>query len=81
MCVEAPAQVVRVDPEGLYAMVSTEHGPQPALLLALEPESRLLQPGDWLIVHSGLAVERITKDEARDLLELRDQAGSKDGVQ
>jgi hydrogenase expression/formation protein HypC len=78
MCIEAPAQVISVDPEGLCAMVSAEHGTQPALLLALDPNARPVQPGDWLIVHSGLAVERISVDEARDLLELMGQARSMD---
>ena len=76
MCIEAPAQVISVDPEGLCAMVSAEHGAQPALLLALDPEAQPVQAGDWLLVHSGLAVERISGDEARDLLELMGRARS-----
>jgi len=29
-------------------------------------------PGDWVLVHSGLVLARLTEQEARDALELRD---------
>jgi len=29
-------------------------------------------PGDWVLVHSGLVLERLTEQEARDALQLRE---------
>lgn len=40
-----------------------------ASLLAVADE---LAPGDWVLVHSGLVLDRLTEAEARDALELRD---------
>jgi hydrogenase maturation factor len=40
-----------------------------ASLLAL---SDVVEPGDWVLVHSGLVLARLTEQEARDALELRD---------
>jgi hydrogenase expression/formation protein HypC len=76
MCLETPAQVVSVDPDGLCATVTGEHGNQPALLLALDLSAQPVEPGDWLLVHSGLAVQRMSEEEALDLLEFVGHARS-----
>jgi hydrogenase maturation factor len=34
--------------------------------------SDTVEPGDWVLVHSGLVLARLTEQEARDALELRD---------
>jgi hydrogenase expression/formation protein HypC len=34
--------------------------------------SETLRPGDWVLVHSGLVLARLTEDEARDALEIRE---------
>jgi hydrogenase expression/formation protein HypC len=78
MCLETPALVDSVDADGLCAMVKVEHGTQQALLLTLDAK---VEPGDWLLVHSGLAVERISEDEARDLLNLARQTRPTKGVE
>jgi hydrogenase assembly chaperone HypC/HupF len=39
-----------------------------SLLAVNEP----VEPGDWVLVHSGLVLERLTEHEASDALELRD---------
>jgi hydrogenase assembly chaperone HypC/HupF len=31
-----------------------------------------IRPGDWVLVHSGLVLERLTEQEARDALQLRE---------
>jgi hydrogenase maturation factor len=31
-----------------------------------------IEPGDWVLVHSGLVLERLTAQEARDALQLRE---------
>jgi hydrogenase maturation factor len=32
----------------------------------------LVEPGDWVLVHSGLVLERLTEHEASDAMQLRD---------
>jgi hydrogenase expression/formation protein HypC len=81
MCLEILARVVSVDPDGLCATVSGEHGNEPALLMALDPSTEPIEPGDWLLVHSGLAVQRISEEEALDVLEFIGQARSTRAVQ
>ena len=62
-----PGRVVVEDMDGRLHEVS---------LLALEPEEPMPGPGDWLVVHSGYAIDRA---EARDgemaLAELRRDGG------
>jgi len=31
-------------------------------------DGALLEPGDWVVIHLGFALERMTEDEARDAL-------------
>jgi hydrogenase expression/formation protein HypC len=78
MCVEIPALVVSVDADGLSAMVKAEHGIQPVLLLTLDTK---VKPGDWLLVHSGLAVQRLSANEARDLLDFAGRARLTKGLE
>jgi hydrogenase maturation factor len=33
--------------------------------------SDTVEPGDWVVVHSGLVLARLTEQEAREALELR----------
>jgi hydrogenase expression/formation protein HypC len=33
--------------------------------------SETVEPGDWVVVHSGLVLARLTEQEAREALELR----------
>ncbi|HET9076591.1 MAG TPA: HypC/HybG/HupF family hydrogenase formation chaperone [Acidimicrobiales bacterium] len=70
MCLEIPALVVAVDPDGLAATVSADHRTGRALLVALDGDAEPVRPGDWLLVHSGLAVERLDPDEAGQMLDL-----------
>jgi hydrogenase expression/formation protein HypC len=70
MCLETPAQVVSVDPDGLAATVTTDQRTGRALLMTLDAGAEPLRPGDWLLVHSGLAVGRLSDEEANELIEL-----------
>jgi hydrogenase expression/formation protein HypC len=79
MCLEVPALVVEVDPDGMCATVTTTSRTQRALLVTLDPGADPIGPGDWLLVHSGIAVERLSRDEASDLLQLISQARAEGG--
>jgi hydrogenase expression/formation protein HypC len=74
MCLETPAQVVALDPDGLSATVTTDERTGRALLITLDADAELVRPGDWLLVHSGLAVRRLSPHEAQELLELIGEA-------
>jgi hydrogenase expression/formation protein HypC len=74
MCLETPAQVVAVDPNGLSAIVTSDRRTGRALLMTLDVTAEPVRPGDWLLVHSGLAVGRLDASEAHELLELIGQA-------
>ncbi|MFA1542653.1 HypC/HybG/HupF family hydrogenase formation chaperone [Actinomadura monticuli] len=50
----------------------------PASLVILELEDVPVAPGDWLVVHSGIAVRKITADEAAGRLSAhRDGPGAR----
>lgn len=74
MCLETPVQVLEVDADGVSAEVTSMGRTQRVVLLALDGGAGTVRRGDWLLVHSGLAVERIPESTARDLLELRARA-------
>jgi hydrogenase expression/formation protein HypC len=70
MCVAYPARVLGVEPEGGVAVVDAHGRPQRVALLALAGP---VTPGDWLLVHSGIALARLDADDARDRLALIDR--------
>lgn len=71
MCLEEPARVVEVEPDGSTAVVSTSRGRLRVLLLALEPDVDPVEPGAWLLVHSGIALERIGEERVLEMLGIR----------
>jgi hydrogenase maturation factor len=42
------------------------------ITVSLMAVSDAVRPGDWVLVHSGLVLARLTEQEAMDALELRD---------
>ena len=67
MCLGMVGQVLAVGPAGC---VEVDAGDRiiTASLLAM-PDA--VGPGDWVLMHSGLVLGRLTEAEARDALELR----------
>jgi len=67
MCLGMVGQVLAVGPAGC---VEVDAGDRviTASLLAM-PDA--VGPGDWVLMHSGLVLGRLTEHEARDALELR----------
>lgn len=66
MCLGEIVQLVRIDGES--AVVRAAGSERPVSLLTLDEP---LAPGDWLVVHSGFALHRITADEATLALAIR----------
>ena len=64
MCLAVPMQVVSI--EGLTAKVSAQ-GIETNVALDLTPEAA---PGDYVIVHAGFAIQRLSEDEARETLQI-----------
>jgi hydrogenase expression/formation protein HypC len=73
MCVSYPACVLAVQPDGT-ALVDQHGRAQRVVLLDTGP----VAPGDWLVVHSGIALARIDAEEARLRRELIDRATGDD---
>ena len=64
MCLAVPMQVVSVD--GTVARVSVG-GIEKEVALDLTPDA---VPGDYVIVHAGFAIQRLTEAEAEETLEI-----------
>jgi hydrogenase expression/formation protein HypC len=67
MCLGMVGQVTAVASAGCVE-VNTGDRVITASLLAM---TDAVVPGDWVLVHSGLVLGRLTEQEARDALELR----------
>jgi hydrogenase expression/formation protein HypC len=66
MCISYPARVRTVEPDGMV-LVEWPGGTRRVTLLALDEP---VAPGDWLLVHSGIALGRLDPADARDRLRL-----------
>lgn len=69
MCLGIPCQV-NADPAGESVQVRDGDRLLQVSLLTL-PDSAPLRVGDWLLVHCGLVLARLTEAEAHDALALR----------
>jgi hydrogenase expression/formation protein HypC len=66
MCLGLPARIVELSGDDrCIAELGGERREISLALLADEP----VEPGDWVYVHLGYAMERLTADEAREALE------------
>lgn len=73
MCLGEVVQVVRADADTAEAT----HDGRPvtvSLLVLGEP----VQAGDWLVVHAGFALERITPAQAQDAARIRATASEEE---
>lgn len=64
MCMSCVGRVVEVDVEAGNAAVDTDGGRVTASLVMLDLEGRLPTAGDWVVVHTGFAVDVIDEDLA-----------------
>ena len=70
MCLGIPGQVVElVDGYGgELALVDVQGARRRINLGMLDQDASRPEPGDWVLIHMGFALERITADEAADAL-------------
>jgi hydrogenase expression/formation protein HypC len=73
MCVSSVGQVRATD--GAVAVVLAGGRERAVPLLALGATARTVEPGDWLLLHTGLAVRRLDSGEAQELLAVLDDTG------
>ena len=76
MCVTDVGRVVAISEDGGTAELEGGGARRAASLAVLVLEGSPVQVGDWVRVHTGLAVEVIGADEAERVLELRASLGS-----
>jgi len=63
MCLAIPSQITAIDPSGLGTIDVDGVTRQASLLLLENP-----QVGDWIIVHAGFAIQKISPETARESL-------------
>ena len=64
MCLVIPAKVISID--GTTALVAIEDVQYQASLLLLED----VQPGDFVMLHAGFAIEKVNLEEAAETIRL-----------
>lgn len=79
MCLGFAACVLAVDSDGVRATVSVDDRRVEVFMMVAEPGAQPVGPGDWLLVHSGIALERLSAEDARHLLDLRRMTDSGGG--
>jgi hydrogenase expression/formation protein HypC len=70
MCVALPGRVVAVDDDGRTARVDVDGAERRVALTVLVLDGTRVEPGQWLLVHTGLAVEVLEPGAAEELLAL-----------
>ena len=69
MCLAIPMQIAEID--GLEARCTTRGVSRVVSLFLLQDEP--LKTGDYVMIHVGYAIQRVTEQEARSAWELLDQ--------
>jgi len=69
MCVGNIAKVIEVHHDG-RAVVEDHGNRQEVLEMTLQDDD--ITPGDWVVIQSGFALERISEAEALEALRIRD---------
>jgi hydrogenase maturation factor len=68
MCLGTVGQVTAEGADRRVKIRAGDRDITASLLAVSDP----IEPGDWVLVHSGLVLERLTAQEARDALQLRE---------
>jgi len=68
MCLGVIGQVTAAGPDRCVQV----HAGDREVTASLLTVSDTVGPGDWVLMHSGLVLARLTEQEARDALELRE---------
>ncbi len=75
MCLGIPMKVLEVD--GFNARCEAKGVEREVSLFMLQDEE--IQPGDYVMIHVGYAIQKMTPQEARSAWELFDQMLAEDG--
>jgi hydrogenase expression/formation protein HypC len=67
MCLASPGQIVELAPGGHLATVEVSKVRRTINVDLLEPPAA---PGEWVLIHVGFAMSRISADEATEQLRL-----------
>lgn len=67
MCLAIPGQIVELAPGGHLAIVEVSKVRRTINVDLLEPAAA---PGEWVLIHVGFAMSRISADEATEQLRL-----------
>ena len=65
MCLAIPSRITAIDPAGMGTIDVDGVTRQASLLLLENP-----QVGDWVIVHAGFAIQKISPQTARESLDI-----------
>ncbi len=68
MCLGTVARVVEVHRDGRSVV---EHSGTREEVLSMTITDEDLEPGDWVVIHSGFALERLTEAQAAEALAIR----------
>jgi hydrogenase expression/formation protein HypC len=71
MCIGIPGQVVAVSPEAHETATVAVQGANRTISLALL-DGAPPEPGDWVVIQLGFALERLTEEEAAEATRLLD---------
>jgi hydrogenase expression/formation protein HypC len=74
MCLGELGEVVRVGADGTVEVTSGGRQASVSLMVLGEP----VAVGDWLVVHAGFALERLTPEEAEEAALLRAAGGQEE---
>jgi hydrogenase expression/formation protein HypC len=72
MCLAIPAEILELDPTTDMAVVSLDGVRRPVSLALLDDA----EVGDYVLVHVGYALNRISPEEAAETLALMHEAGA-----
>jgi hydrogenase expression/formation protein HypC len=72
MCLAIPAQILEIDPSANSAVVNLDGVSRPVSLALLDEAD----VGDYVLVHVGYALNRISPEEAAETLALMREAGA-----
>jgi hydrogenase expression/formation protein HypC len=76
MCLAIPMQITRI--EGSSARCAVKGVERDVSLFLLQDET--LREGDFVLIHVGYAIQKLTEEEARSSWELFDQMQAEEGV-
>jgi hydrogenase expression/formation protein HypC len=71
MCLSAAARIVSIDADDREAVVDVDGMTRTVSLAVLTLEGRTPALGDWVMVHTGFALEVLDERSVTDLLALR----------